>query len=364
MLLYDSLLEMNMPDYGIGIPMDRTRSRTILKALEERNALIPVRTLREAAVRCGLEEPLISRADLERVHEPGYIGRLYNDPPHTRGREEILIDTYQLIKADGTYYRYDPAKAIKPLTALFDTLLHRVSGSYLACRVALGRNGEGPYDDFCFYFGGGMHHARYDRGSGFCCLNDPIIAIRKLQAEGAVSLVWIIDVDAHKGDGSAELVRFSRQRGETFRGSGPEIITLSAHMAAGWPLDAESLAEAEPGRAPLVESDIDIPVASGEESRYCDLLAEGFGELERLSAGRRPDLVLVVDGVDVYEKDGLPSTQPIKLSLDQCLERDRMILSFIRKQGIPSAWLMAGGYGPHAWEPNANFLQSLKTNPL
>ncbi|GMO48451.1 MAG: hypothetical protein Pg6C_11020 [Treponemataceae bacterium] len=343
MLLYDSLLEMNMLDYGITIPMDKSRSRTVLNALEKAGAFAPARGLRDAAALLGLEYPVIARNDLERVHDRGYIARLYNDSPYARGCEEILIDTYQLIKEDGSYYRYDPAKAAKPLTGIFDTLIHRVSGSYLACRIALARKGERPYDNFCFYFGGGMHHARYDRGSGFCTLNDPIIAIRKLQDEGAASFVWIVDVDAHKGDGSAELVHFSRLRGETFTGKSPRIIALSAHMADGWPLDAESLSAAEPGRAPLVESDIDIPVASGEEHLYCARLAEGLAELERLSGDARPDLVLVVDGVDVYEKDGLPSTEPIKLSLEQCLERDRLIFSFVRERGIPSAWLLAGG---------------------
>jgi acetoin utilization deacetylase AcuC-like enzyme len=363
MLLYDSLLEMNMSDYGISIPMDKSRSAAVLAALRERGAFAPTRGLRETAALLGLEYPAVGRKDLERAHDPGYIARLYDDPPHTKGCEGIIVDTYQLVKEDGSYYRYDPAKAVKPLTGLFDTLLHRVGGTYLACRAALARKGERPYEDFCFYFGGGMHHARYDRGSGFCPLNDPVIAVRKLQDEGAVSLVWIVDVDAHKGDGSAELARFCRDRGEIFRG-GPDIITLSAHMARGWPLDAESLAAAEPGRAPLIDSDIDIPVASGEEPLYCRMLAEGLAELERLSDGRRPDFVLVVDGADVYEKDGLPSAEPIKLSLEQCLERDRLIFSFIRERGLPSAWLMAGGYGPRAWEPTANFLLSLKTNPL
>ncbi|MDR3302783.1 MAG: histone deacetylase [Treponema sp.] len=360
MLLYDSFLELDMLEFGIGIPMNASRTANILRALEERGAKLRARSLCEVAALIGAEWPVMGRADFERVHEHNYISRFYNDPPGSL--EKILLATYELIGEDGSYNRYDPLKAVRPLSDLFAVLIHRVSGSYLAARVALARKGEiggAAYDGFCFYLGGGTHHARYDCGSGFCALNDLIIAVRKLQHEGRAGLVWIVDVDAHKGDGSAELTQFSRARGETFCGKAPEIITLSVHMARGWPLDEQSLAQAEPGRAPLVESDIDIPIEVGEEGLYCLRLAEGLKKLEDLSGGRKPDLVLVEDGADVYEKDGLESTALIRLSLEQCLQRDRLILSFFKECAIPTAWLMAGGYGKDAWEPTAAFLSSL-----
>jgi acetoin utilization deacetylase AcuC-like enzyme len=359
-LLYDTLLENNMPDYGIALPMSPDRSGKILRYLEEQGTGFSLRSLGEAAQQLGLPSPLFSRVDLERVHSPDLIARLYNDPPHTKGLEQELLKTYELINADGTYNRYDPAKAVKPLTDLFTTTLRRVSGSYLACRLALEKSAA-PFDHFCYYLGGGQHHGRYDAGSGFCLLNDVILAARKIQAEERASLIWIIDVDAHKGDGSAELVKFSRDRGETLVGKNPEIITLSVHMAAGWPLDKESLAAAKPGRAPLVESDLDIPIAQGEEALYVPRLAQGLAWLEERSGGRKPELVIVVDGVDVYEKDGLASTALLALTKEQCLERDRLILSFLRERSLASAWLMAGGYGEDAWIPTANFLASLTT---
>jgi acetoin utilization deacetylase AcuC-like enzyme len=376
MLLYDQRLERNMPDYGISIPMSPSRSGKILRYLEERRPGFPLLSLGEAAQGLGLDSPLLSREDLERVHQREYIARLYDESGRPGGGlERELLKTYELVNRDGSYNRYDPAKAVKPLTELFTTILYRVSGSYLACRLALesrktlrgkipavlpeeppaGIPGEG----FCFYLGGGQHHGRYDTGSGFCLLNDVILAARKIQDEGRAALIWIIDVDAHKGDGSAELVKFSRDRGETFTGKDPEIASLSVHMASGWPLDRESIAKAEKGRAPLVESDIDIPMAEHEEALYVPRLREGLDELERRFPDRKPGLAVVVDGVDVYEKDGLPSTRLLALTKEQCLERDRLIFSFLRDRDIPSAWLMAGGYGEDAWEPTANFLASL-----
>ncbi|MDR1444483.1 MAG: histone deacetylase [Treponema sp.] len=376
MLLYDKQLETNMPDYGISIPMSPSRSGKILRYLEERRSGFPLLSLGAAAEGLGLDSPLLRREDLERVHQREYIARLYDESGRPGGElERELLKTYELLNPDGSYNRYDPAGAVKPLTELFTTILYRVSGSYLACRLALESRGSLggkipglflekapagiPGEGFCFYLGGGQHHGRYDSGSGFCLLNDVILAARKIQVEGRAALIWIIDVDAHKGDGSAELVKFSRDRGETFTGKNPEILTLSVHMASGWPLDRESIARAEQGRAPLVESDIDIPIAEHEEALYTPRLHGGLGELERRSVGRKPGLAVVVDGVDVYEGDGLPSTKPLALTKEQCLERDWLIFSFLRDRGIPSAWLMAGGYGENAWEPTANFLASL-----
>ncbi|MDR2070815.1 MAG: histone deacetylase [Treponema sp.] len=340
MLLYDKKLETNMPDYGIRIPMSPSRSGKILRYLEECRRGFPLLSLEEAARGLGLDSPLLFREDLERVHQREFVARLYDDPRHL---EKELLKTYELIKPDGTYNRYEPDKAVKALEELFKTILYRVSGSYLACRLALeGREkipgkfqGGVPQEHFCFYLGGGQHHGRYDSGSGFCLLNDVILAARKIQAEGRAELIWIIDVDAHKGDGSAELVKFSRDRGETFVGKDPEIVTLSVHMASGWPLDSESIAGAEQGRAPLVESDIDIPIAEHEEALYVSRLTEGLRDLEKRSGHRKPGLVIVVDGVDVYEKDGLASTALIALSKEQCLERDRLIFSFLLDRGLP-----------------------------
>ncbi|GHV66632.1 hypothetical protein AGMMS49928_01800 [Spirochaetia bacterium] len=349
-----------MSEYGITIPMSGNRRESILCSLDEHKSPIPRRSWGEAASLLGLDDKtVITQADLERVHDPAYIGRILDPSPGKEVLVKLIMESLELVNEDGTYNRYEPKKAVRPLRELAESQIYRCTGTYLALKIALERRGEGPYKDFCFCLGGGSHHPRYDMPSGFGVLNDPVIGVRKIMAEGKASFVWIIDVDAHKGDGTAELIRFSRNRGETFSGKTPEVFTLSAHMASGWPLDEESLAKAIPGRAPLLESDIDIPIAAGEENVYNERLLQGLLEMEARSLPRKPDLALVVDGADVYEKDGLPSTSCLALTLEQMLERDHLILSFLQERGIPSGWIMAGGYGPRAWEPTANFLNSL-----
>jgi acetoin utilization deacetylase AcuC-like enzyme len=63
-----------------------------------------------------------------------------------------------------------------------------------------------------------------------------------------------------------------------------------------------------------------------------------------------PDLVLFIAGSDPYEKDVLPGTKFIRLSLDEIRERDRYVIDIFAKMGIPLAMVFAGGYGPDVWE--------------
>jgi len=364
LILYDPALNMNFQDYGIMLPIAPDRGKQILEFMNNhyypgtRGATMPYPGP-EMSIADALEflriadHTIITREDLERVHSKEFVSLLYNK--QKKGLEESLLNTFELIDAQGKPNRYEPTRAKRPLSDLFQTILAQVGGTYLACRLAL-VNGSG----FCYFMGGGMHHARYDSGSGFCLINDSVIAITKLLSESALPLVWIIDLDVHKGDGTAELIHFARKREEL-----QNVLTLSIHMAKGWPLDTDSLAAAKEGRAPLVSSDIDIGIDAGEEETYTSRLAEGIKELERLSAALypsnpKPNLVLVVDGADPYEHDELPSSILLKLSLEQCLLRDNYVYRYVMERKIPSAWIQAGGYGSRAWEPPAHFLLKLR----
>lgn len=334
MVLYDPSIAMRFTDYGIRIPVLDSRADAILSHLKAQPKLSDARWLVTGVPRT------IGKDDAVRVHDTGFADRLFAGGA---GLEAELLAAYELIGPDGVPNRYDPDAALRPLNDLLDTILAQVSGTYEAARIALDRG-------FCFFLGGGMHHARRDGGSGFCLLNDTMISIARLRAEGRISTVWVIDVDAHKGDGTAEIALHD-----------PDTLNLSIHMSAGWPLDSESLERAwrqgrGPDRAPLARCDVEIGIDRGDDDRYVDELAAGLLELQLLSGGRRPDLAIVVDGADPYEHDGLLSSSDLSLSLSQCLARDLLIRDFLAARGIPSAWLMAGGYGERAWEPPAAFL--------
>jgi acetoin utilization deacetylase AcuC-like enzyme len=249
--------------------------------------------------------------------------------------EDELLSIYELIDADGRYHRYRPQAARLPLPRLFERILERAAGTVECCRLAL-ENG------FCFVFGGGMHHAHSGYGSGFCPVNDIVIAVRKLQAEQRIRRAWIIDIDAHKGDGTADLTQ-----------GDPSIQTLSIHMASGWPLDGDPADSDGTTSGAFVRSDIDIPIEAGQEGRYLAELRQGLHAL----ASSPTDLAIVVSGADPYVHDALPSTRPLRLTLSQMASRDRWVYRFLMDRRVPAAYLMAGGYGERSWEVYAQFLE-------
>jgi acetoin utilization deacetylase AcuC-like enzyme len=326
MIIFNSSQKDNLQEFGIEIPISSSKTRKSMEFLSNH----PI--LKNSINDWLLTEikDVISKEDLLRVHSKQYIDRLYS----SKLNEEI-IKTYELIDKNGNYYRYNPANAVLPFSHLLKNVLNKAAGTVYCMRIALSSN-------FCFYFGGGMHHAKYDYGEGFCVVNDLIIAIRKLQNEKLVKQVWIIDVDAHKGDGTSFLTS-----------SDPSIITLSIHMAGGWPLDSEMYINGKLNPS-FVPSNIDIPVEEFDNKDYVKKLEKGLIELKKY---KRPDIALVVLGSDPYEQDELPSAQTLRLSLSQMMERDMLIYNFLKDLGIPQSYVMAGGYGENSWKVYSQFLE-------
>lgn len=318
-------------DFGVLIPAARNRPEQILDALRERPELGP-----ESRWLIGPDGSTIERDDLERVHDPKYVERLFS-----QGLEAVLIAVFELVDEQGNYHRYDPTIATRPITEMFSGTLRGLAGTYQCGAEALERG-------FCFYLGGGAHHGHYSFGHGFCIVNDSVIALRKLQAEGRIRSAWVVDVDAHKGDGTAALTD-----------GDPSITTLSVHMAQGWPLDLPEFDEEGRRHPSFTPSNIDVDVVPGDEVTYVPHLGAA---LARLAAGDRPDMVYVLDGADPYEHDELPSTAGLRLTREQMLTRDILIFETLKALELPQAWLMAGGYGERAWEPYPEFLSYALTH--
>ena len=325
---------ISLHEFGITIPVIPDRSRRVLDAILED----PEIASRKEQWLLHPDGSAITRDDLLRVHAPAYVDR-----GSEGSAEGLMLEVFELLDEDGNYHRYDPELARRPLAELLDDVLVWMAGTYQA-------GTESIKSGLCYYLGGGAHHGHHDFGHGFCTFNDIITAVRKHQASGAIRTAWVIDTDAHKGDGTAALTA-----------NDPSIQTLSIHMADGWPLDLPS--EHNGMLAPwLTPSTVDIPIRSGEEAQYLERLQDGLLELAEKAAAEgagTPDLCYIVSGSDPYEHDELPSTSLLRLSLEQLLARDHMVHQFLAERQIPQAWLLAGGYGARAWEPFANFASRL-----
>jgi acetoin utilization deacetylase AcuC-like enzyme len=188
--------------------------------------------------------------------------------------------------------------------------LYSVGATIAACRAALS-------EGVAVNLGGGTHHAFYDRGQGFCWLNDSVIAARAMQAEGLAKNILIVDCDVHQGDGTAAIVS-----------GDPTIFTFSIHGKNNFPYHKEI-------------SDLDIELEDRTDDRaYLDALENGLTEcLKRFEA----DLVIYLAGADPYRKDRYGRLSLTKAGLAQ---RDRTVLMRLKENGMPVAGTMAGGYAP------------------
>ncbi|MBI1966385.1 MAG: histone deacetylase, partial [Gemmatimonadetes bacterium] len=176
---------------------------------------------------------------------------------------------------------------------------------------------------------GGMHHARPERGMGFCVFNDIAVAIRRLQARGLRDRVLVIDLDLHDGNGTR--AAFAND---------PSVHTFSIHNAA-W----------DDGPAVATTS---IALGSGvTDERYLAVLRES---LPPVVAAHRPGLVIYVAGCDPAAHDRIGDW---KITARGMLARDQFVAHLVRgsdlTRPVPLVILTGGGYGASAWRYSARF---------
>lgn len=184
-------------------------------------------------------------------------------------------------------------------------------GSILAGQFAL-------KDGFSANIGGGFHHAYSGHGEGFCMINDVAIAIRRLQVDGAITKAMVVDTDVHHGNGTAAI--FAKD---------DTVFTLSIHQERNYP-----------NPKPPSNIDLHLPDRTGDDE-YLNILGEGmFRAFEEF----QPDIIFYVGGADPYREDQLGG---LSLTIDGLRERDRMVFQHARRQNVPVAITLAGGYARH-----------------
>ena len=164
---------------------------------------------------------------------------------------------------------------------------------------------------------GGTHHAHAAQGNGYCLFNDAAVALRALQAEGAIERALVIDADVHQGDGTAQIFA-----------DDPSVLTVSIHGADNYPF-----------HKPSSDLDVALPRGTGDVA-YLGALERA---LDAAFARTRPDLVVFQAGVDPWEGDRLGT---LALSRAGMLARDRMVFDRCDAEGAPVVVTMGGGYAP------------------
>jgi acetoin utilization deacetylase AcuC-like enzyme len=164
---------------------------------------------------------------------------------------------------------------------------------------------------------GGTHHAFAERGEGFCLLNDMATAANYLLNNKLAKKILIIDLDVHQGNGTAKLMEQEDR-----------VFTFSMHGEHNYPFHKE-------------KSDLDIGLKDGTDgATYLNLLQS---TLPRIIKEHQPDFAFFLSGVDILSTDKFGK---LKVSIDECKQRDEFVLKTLRNAKIPVTIAMGGGYSP------------------
>ena len=165
---------------------------------------------------------------------------------------------------------------------------------------------------------GGTHHAMPARASGFCYLNDAVLAILSLLRQG-VERVAYVDIDAHHPDGVVHAFE-----------AVPEVLVISTHEEGRWPRTG-ALEDAGAGNV------FNLPLPRGTHDGG---LRAALGELigPRVEA-HRPGAIVLQCGADAVEEDPLA-----RLS---CSNRPHLeVAAALRSLSPRMLVLGGGGYNP------------------
>lgn len=240
-------------------------------------------------------------AQLRRVHDDAYLESLE--------RPGALVRAVGMRLPDRSEQR------------VLETQRSMVGGTVLAARRAAAGTA------LAVNLGGGLHHARRDRGAGFCLYNDVAVAIAHLRARlRFAGPILIVDLDLHDGDGTRAL--FAEDA---------TVHTLSIH---GAPWD----------EAGAVES-TSIALGAGVDGERLARALESV--LPPLLERFRPRLAFYLAGADVARDDALGDW---RLDDEAILARDLYVCRELRRRHVPFVYLLAGGYGDDAWRYPARFL--------
>src|SRR5258708_35175268 len=152
----------------------------------------------------------------------------------------------------------------------------RVEAVWLAAGGSIFAGQSALRDGFGSNLSGGFHHAYPEHGEGFCAIHDVAVAIRKLQADGAVKKAMVVDTDVHHGNGTAAIFR-----------NDLTVFTISIHQENNYP-------------AHKPPSSIDLNMADRtDDDEYLGVLIPA---VQKALDEFKPEILFYVGGADAYSQ--------------------------------------------------------------
>ena len=218
------------------------------------------------------------------LHNPAYIDALKTGEPRRLAASNGIGWDDQLFGAV-------TASSAGVVAAAFDAMEHGTAGSLSS----------------------GLHHARYNYGNGFCTVNGLALAAKAVCEAVPNERVVIVDLDAHCGGGTANLLYAN---------------------------DLDRVSQFDLSVSPF---DCDYKTAPDRVRRIVRNPAAYLTEVEELLAGVPTDKVAVVlynAGMDPHEEAG----GLYGIDAEMLRERERMVFRWAEEAGLGIAFVLAGGY--------------------
>lgn len=228
---------------------------------------------------CGLLGPDVRKvdprpatpADLEAAHDPRYL-------------EVLAASESGLLPPEGSAYGLGCDD--NPVFPGVFTVARYIAGASIeaANRVAAGEART------AMSISGGLHHAMYARASGFCYVNDPVLAIRRLLDHGMTRVAYV-DIDVHHGDG-VEAAFWEDDR----------VLTISLHQDGRTLFPGTGFAT-DIGEGRGRGYAVNVPLLPGADDAVVVKAFEAV--VPRFLEAFRPEAVVAQLGVDSFTGDPL-----------------------------------------------------------
>ena len=249
----------------------------------------------------GKSETVTKARLVAEMVEAGKAGEVWLEAPKLATRKELeTIHTAEHVRSTfedkGSFLEVGPWSQ-----PLLDSILASTGGMRDAVKEALknGRSGS---------LSSGLHHARRGSGNGFCQFNG--LALAALEALKKVRTVGILDLDAHAGGGTFDILGGNKR---------VYLADVTVNSFDSWePTD--------PQRHFYVEVD--------DARGYLGHLEDALHSLEPI------DFLIYNAGMDTYEKAGGMKG----ITKDIIRKRERLVVQWARAREIPHLFALAGGY--------------------
>ncbi|XP_071710549.1 histone deacetylase 14, chloroplastic-like isoform X2 [Rutidosis leptorrhynchoides] len=264
--------------YGID---SNSRIRYILNALEDAK-LTP--EFRGSKIKQLTKIRKATLEEITSVHSRSYYSFLEKTVEDAKASEDGLIEIE----------KSKPLPTYVTGTTLNDSLIAAGTGlSLVDAVVAASRIIENPPVGFALIRPPG-HHAIRDRAMGGCIFNNVSIAARYAQRKHGLKRVFIIDFDAHHGNGTSDAFY-----------DDPGVFYLSTHQDGCYPVDTGRFDDIGSGNGEGATLNLPLPQLSGDVA-----MRTAFDEVIVPCAQRfKPDMILVSAGYDGHHLEGTSDWQ-------------------------------------------------------